>query len=142
MIVRFRHEFDLPPGEVYAYFRSPADWPRLFGLADDVKDQGEGWFAVPLHRFPFPLVARNTANDPNRRVCWEFRGFWRGRGEVRFSEAAGGVAVEGYEEIAVRWLFFLSPVIERLFLKRRFEAVWDIGWHRLRKGAAARREAA
>lgn len=141
MIVRFHHQFDLPSGEVYDYFRSPADWPRLFGLASDVKNLGDDWFAVPLHRFPFPLVARNTENEPNRRVCWKFRGFWRGQGEVRFTETVGGVVVEGYEEIAVRWLFFLSPLIERLFLQTRFEAIWDIGWRRLRKRAATRQKA-
>jgi hypothetical protein len=54
----------------------------------------------------------------------------------------GGVVVEGYEEIAVRWLFFLSPLIEHLFLQRRFEAIWDIGWRRLRKRVAARQKAA
>jgi len=142
MIIRFKHEFDLPPGEVYDYFRTPADWTRLFGLASDVKDYGDGWFAVPLKGFPFPLVARNTENDPNELVRWVFRGFWRGRGEVRFSTAAGGVIVEGYEEIAVRWLFFLSPLVERLFLERRFHAIWDIGWHRLRKRVALRQDAA
>ncbi len=139
MIIRFRHEFDLPIAEVYSYFRTPADWTRLFGLAGEVEDYGDGWFAVPLKRFPFPLVAMNTEQEPNELVRWVFRGFWRGRGEVRFAESTHGVVVEGHEEIAVRWLFFLSPVIERLFLERRFQAIWEIGWRRLRKREAARR---
>jgi hypothetical protein len=139
MIVRFKHEFDLPVEELYSYFRTPADWTRLYGLAGDVKDYGDGWFAVPLKRFPFPLVAKNTVREPHELVRWVFRGFWRGRGEVRFAESAHGVTVEGYEEIAVRWLFFLSPIVERLFLQRTFNAIWEIGWHRLRKREAARR---
>ena len=127
---------------MYEYFRTPADWTRLYGLAGDVKDYGDGWYAVPLKRFPFPLVARNTVNEPGRLVRWVFRGFWRGQGEVRFAERNGGVVVEGYEEIAVRWLFFFSPLVERLFLERTFHAIWEIGWHRLRKRAAAVRDAA
>jgi len=141
MIIRFKHEFELPPPEVYAYFRTPADWTRLFGLASDVRDYGDGWFAVPLKHFPFPLVARNIENEPNKRVRWVFRGFWRGRGEVCFSATSSGVVVEGYEEIAVRWLFFVSPLIERMFLERRFNAIWETGWHRLRRRASAGKQA-
>ena len=59
MIIRFQHEFSLPVEEVYSYFQTPADWSRLYGLAGDVKDLGGGWYAVPLKRFPFPLVAKN-----------------------------------------------------------------------------------
>ncbi len=112
------------------YFDAPNtqqnDKPDTF-LASDVKDNGDGWFAVTLKGFPFPLVARNTENEPNERVRWVFRGFWRGRGKVRFSPAAGGVIVEGYEEIAARWLSFLSPLVKRLFLERRFHAIWATG---------------
>ena len=139
MIIKFKHEFSLPVEEVYAYFQTPADWVRLYGLAGEVKNLGEGWYAVPLRRFPFPLVAKNTVQKPNALARWIFRGFWRGRGEVRFTERPKGVVVEGYEEIAVRWLFFLSPLIERIFLKSRFQSIWDIGWHRLRKRESARK---
>jgi len=52
-------------------------------------------------------------------------------------ESPNGVVVEGYEEIAVRWLFFLSPLIEHLILERSFHSIWEIGWHRLRKREAA-----
>ena len=68
---------------------------------------------------------------------WVFRGFWRGQGEVRFTARPNGVVVEGYKEIAIRWLFFLSPLVERLFLERSFHSIWEIGWHRLRKRVAA-----
>ena len=138
MIIRFKHEFALPVSELYSYFRTPADWTRLYGLAGDVEDRGDGWVAVPLKRFPFPLVAKNTERVESELVRWVFRGFWRGRGEVRFAETDRGVVVEGFEEVGVRWLFFLSPIFERLFLERRFRAIWEIGWHRLRKREAAR----
>ena len=138
MIIRFNEQFNLSAAEVYSYFDTPADWPRLFGMAGDSKDLGDGWYAIALKNFPFPLVAKNTEQEPNTVVRWVFRGFWRGRGEVRFVESADGVCVEGFEEIAVRPLFFLSPLIERLVLERRFRAVWEIGWYRLRKSEAAR----
>ncbi len=138
MIVRFRHEFALPVEEVFSYFRTPADWSRLYGLAGEVKELGEGWYSVPLKRFPFPLVARNVEQEPDRFVRWTFRGFWRGWGEARFEPTERGVVVEGSEEIAVRWLFFLSPLVERLLLERTFRTIWDIGWHRLRKREALR----
>lgn len=133
MIVQFSEEFALPVDQVYSYFQTPADWTRLYGLAGNVKDLGDDWYAVPLHGFPFPLIAKNTAQEPLKLVRWVFKGFWRGEGEVRFSQTPGGVLVEGYERISVRWLSVFSPVIERLFLERSFRKIWDIGWHRLRK---------
>ena len=135
MIVKFREEFRLPVEELYAYFHSPGDWVRLYGIVGKVKEYGDGWYAIPLHRFPFPLVARNTEQVPNELVRWVFRGFWRGRGEVRFSPTATGTRVEGSEEISVRWLSVFSPIVERLLLRRQFEKIWALGWRRLRKRA-------
>ena len=136
MIHRFKEQFNLPAAEVYSYFHTPADWTRLYGLAGGSKNLGDGWYVIPLKHFPFPLIAKNTDQKTNEVVRWVFRGFWRGRGEVRFVETTDGVTVEGFEEIAVRWLFFLSPLFERLFLERRFRTIWEIGWHRLRKRGA------
>lgn len=134
MLLRFHEEFDLPPGEVYGCFRTPADWPRVFGFAGPTKDLGGGWYEVPLKRFPFPLVGRIVRDEPERLVRWEFRGFWKGEGEVRLTPGAhGGVAVDGFERIAVRWLGPFSRVLEKLALERGFRAVWAVGWHRLRK---------
>ncbi len=138
MIVRFSEHFQLPASEVYAYFETPADWARLFGMAGDTKDLGDGWYAVALKNFPFPLVARNTKQETDKLVRWVFRGFWKGWGEVRFDQTPDGVTVEAFEEISVRWLFFLSPVFERFFLERRFRAVWEIGWRRLRNPGGSR----
>lgn len=137
MIIRFRKPYRLPVEEVFSYFRTPADWSRLYGLASDVRDLGDGWFAVPLHRFPFPLVARNTVSIPNEKVHWVFRGFWQGEGEVRFSVDGDTVTLDGYERISVRWLFFLSPLIEKLFLEKPFRAIWELGWRRLAKAEAS-----
>lgn len=133
MIIRFREAFALPAAEVYAYFRSPVDWVRLYGFAGKVEDRGGGWYAVPLKGFPFPLVARMTVEDVPHRAAWRFRGFWRGDGEVRIEEVPGGVIVEGHEDIAARWLGFLSPLAERAFMERRFRRIWQLGWERLRK---------
>lgn len=137
MIIRFRERFDLPVEEVFAYFRTPRDWARLYGLAGTVTERGDGWVAVPLASFPFPLVARNTAAEPNEFVHWVFRGFWRGEGEVRFSRANGQTVVEGYEQISIRWLGCLSPLAERWFLEQRFQSIWALGWQRLRKAQQA-----
>ena len=132
MRITFRERFALPVGEVFSFFASPADWSRLYGFSG-VRNLGSGWYAVGIKGFPFPLVAKTTLVEPNKLVRWTFRGFWRGDGEVRFTTSAGSVLVEGYEEIAVRWLFFLSPVVERFFLESRFRAIWQLGWRRLRK---------
>lgn len=132
MRIEFHEQFTLPVEQVFEYFRTPADWVRLYGMFGAVEDRGDGWQAVPLMGFPFPLVAKITSADENRLVRWTFRGFWRGHGEVRFTAMPDFTAVDGYEEIAVRWLFILSPVVERLLLERRFRGIWRHGWKRLR----------
>lgn len=133
MIIRFRETFALPADLVYGFFRSPADWVRLYGFAGRGEDRGDGWHAVPLKGFPFPLVARMTIQDAPRRAAWRFRGFWRGEGEVRIGTTPGGITVEGYEDIAVRWLGPLSGLAERAFLERQFQRIWQRGWKRLRQ---------
>ena len=121
-----------PAQQVFAYFQSPADWIRLYGFAGRVADRGDGWYAVPLKRFPFPLVAKVTALEPFRLVRWQFRGFWKGDGEVRLVAHDGGVQVEGHEQISARWLPGISPLLERLFMEREFRRIWALGWRRLR----------
>lgn len=137
MLIRFHEEFELSPGEVYGYFRTPQDWPRLFGAFGNVQDKGDGWYAVPLRRFPFPLIAKVTTDEPERCVRWTFRGFWCGEGEVRFTPTSRGVRVQGHERITVRPLFWLAPLVERVLLERRFTKVWESGWRRLRTQAAS-----
>jgi hypothetical protein len=48
------------------------------------------------------------------------------------------VLLEGYERGAVRWLFFLSPIAERLLLESRFRKMWELGWRRLHKRELSR----
>jgi len=133
MRLSFKHEFNLPLAELYSYARTPADWTRIFGFPGDPIDLGDGWFSLPLKNFPFPLVAKNVEQEELKFAKWVFKGFWRGHGEMCFTETDQGVLVEGYEEVSVRWLFFLSPIIEKLFLEKGFEKIWNIGWRKLRK---------
>lgn len=138
MRIDFDESFALPLDTVESYFRTPADWVRLYGLAGAVEHRGEGWIAVPLEGFPFPLVARTTLHEPGRRVSWVFRGFWKGRGEVRFERTdTGGTRVQGFEEISVQPLGPLSRLLERAFLERRFRGIWALGWRRLRRSEPA-----
>ncbi len=134
MRIVFDETFALPLDSVESYFRTPADWVRLYGIAGEVEDRGDGWTAVPLAGFPFPLVARVTRHEPGRCVVWVFCGFWKGRGEVAFEKTdTGATRVRGFEEIAVRPLGPLSRVLESAFLERRFQGIWALGWRRLRR---------
>lgn len=141
MIIRFKEQFALPVGVVFGYFATPADWVRLYGFGGTVRELGDGWYAVPLKRFPFPLVAKITARQENTLVRWTYRGFWRGEGEIRLTENEEMVVVEGHEAIAMRWLFRASPLLERWFLDRPFRRLWESGWRRLRKLEAQERRA-
>lgn len=133
MLIEFDEHFDLSADQIYPYFRSPEDWPRLYGAFGEVQDRGDGWYAVPLRNFPFPLVAKMTKDESNKCVAWTFRGFWRGSGEVSFVPTDHGVRIQGYERISVRVLPVLSVFLERLFLERRFRRTWASGWRRLRR---------
>jgi len=137
MLIEFEHQFDCAVDHAYAFFRTPRDWPKLFGAFGEVEDRGEGWYAVPLRRFPFPLVAKITRDEPLRLVEWELRGFWQGRGQVTFTPIDRGVVIRGYERISPKALGFLAPLVEP-FLEKRFHRVWESGWRRLRREAANR----
>lgn len=138
MLIQFDHEFPCSVNDAYSYFRTPKDWPRLFRAFGDVNDRGEGWYSVSFRGFPFPLVAKITRDEPLRCVSWVFKGFWRGEGQVSFIPAGRGVLIKGFERISVRYLGCLSPLIETLLLERRFRIVWESGWHKLRRGSAAK----
>lgn len=138
MRIEFRGQFALPMSEVFGYYPTPADWVRLYGFGGAARALGDGWHVVPLKHFPFPLVTRVMACRENEFVCWTFKGFWRGYAEMRFASHDGKVVVTGYEQIAVRWLFGLSPFVERWFLERTFRALWARGWRRLREIEASR----
>lgn len=133
MLIEFDEEFNLPAEEIYSYLRSPVDWARLFPAFGKVEHRGGGWYAVSLRSFPFPLVAKIMRSEPNETVAWRFRSFWRGEGEIRLVSRGERTRVQGYERISIQVLSFVSPLVERLFLERRFRMVWSSGWDRLRK---------
>ena len=136
MRVEFNEEFGVPVEDAYDYFRTPMHWPQLFGAFGQVKDRGDGWYAVPFRGFPFPLVTRITRDEPQQCVEWVFEGFWSGDARVEFERTSAGVVIRGYEQVSPRGLSWLAPVAERLFLEVRFRNVWESGWRRLRRQAA------
>lgn len=133
MHIKFHETFDVPIGLAFNCFATPKDWGRLFGFAGEVVDRGYGWYAVPLRRFPVPLVTRVDVLVPERRVHWVFKGFWRGEGEVNFETAGNGVSIWGFEDIAIPRMLGLGPMFEQRYLQRPFERLWESGWRRLRK---------
>jgi hypothetical protein len=134
MRIDFREELPITATHCYSYFRSPRDWTRLYGMFGEVEDRGDGWWAVPLRGFPFPLVARVDVDEPDRRVHWTFGGIWHGEGEVVLEDSPGGVTVSGFEEIGVRWLpRAIERALAAAFLERRFRGIWAHGWRRLRR---------
>lgn len=136
MHLAFREEIGLKPADIYDFMRTPAGWTRLYGSFGKVTDRGDGWYAVPLRRWPFPLVARVVEDDPERRVVWEFGGFWRGIGEVNLEPTLRGTLVTGHETVYIPRLLGLGRVIERHVLEPAFRAIWESGWRRLRRMAA------
>jgi hypothetical protein len=131
--LQFREEFDLPAHRIFPYFATPADWATLYGAAGHTKVKDDGWYAVPLKRFPFPLVARNVEAQPDRLVRWVFGGFWRGVGEVRLTESGDRTVVEGFEYIAAHGLWLLATLFEKRFMTREFDGIWALGWDRIRR---------
>ena len=131
-----RLDFDvvtrLPPDDVYDYFRTPTDWPRLFPAFRQASPRKDGWIEVPMHKSPIPLIARNTVDEPGRRVAWDLAGFWKGDGEVRFEPTPTGTRVTGHEEIYLPRLLGLGRLLE-MWAEPRFAAVWEGGWRRLRR---------
>ena len=130
MRIEFDETVPVSVAAAYSFFRSPRDWIRLYGAFGEVRDVGDGWFRVPLRRFPFPLVARITRDEPNRSVRWELRGFFRGQGQVSLESSADGVRITGFEEVTTP-LPRRAAWIERRLLEPRFRAIWASGFRRL-----------
>ncbi len=133
MHLDFREEIPLPASEIYSYMRTPEDWTRLYGSFGEVQDRGDGWFAVPMRRSPFPLLTRITTDEPEQRVAWEFRGFWKGDGEINLSPSGDHTLVTGHETVAMPRLLGIGPLLERRVLEPSFKAIWESGWRRLRR---------
>jgi hypothetical protein len=131
MLIKFDEYFDVKPEIVYSYFKTPADWPRLFLAFGQAKLKDNDWYVVPFRNFPFPLITKITRNEPNKKVAWIFKGFWHG--EVIIETKENGVHVGGYEKISINRLSLFSPLIERLYLERRFNLIWLSGWRKLKE---------
>lgn len=140
MYLQFHEEFDRPLSEVYSYFKTPADWARLYGSVRPVKELKDGWYAVALKGFPFPLVAKVVDDQYERKVRWVFSRFWRGVGEVQFSSVGSKTQVEGYEYIVPHGLWLLAPLFERFIMQKEFKHIWEWGWKRIRSNRAERFE--
>lgn len=134
MHLEFDETFDLPPAVIYDYFKTPQDWVRLYEAFGDVSDKGDGWYAVPMRRFPFPLVTKMTVTEPGVEAAWDFKGFWNGHGEVHLKAIGSGTQVTGYETATMPRLLGLGPLVEKR-LEPLFVALWESGWQRLRDRA-------
>jgi hypothetical protein len=134
MHFEFDETVQLSPDVVYDYFKTPRDWVRLYGAFGEIKDRGDGWFAVPMRRSPFPLVARMTVTEPDTQAAWDFKGFWKGHGEVHLATIDGGTRVTGHETVTIPRLLGLGPLLEKR-IEPQFVAVWESGWKRLRRTA-------
>ncbi|MCP4305007.1 MAG: hypothetical protein GY926_05425 [bacterium] len=129
MHLAFDETFAITPAEAYDFYKTPADWPRLFKAFTKVTDRGDGWYTVWIKRTPIPLIAKITVDEPDERVAWDFRGTWSGDGAVRFELTDTGTRITGHETIALpRLLQFMERHLES-----GFAAVWEGGWRRLRK---------
>lgn len=133
MYLSFREEFDLPIGIIFPYFESPSEWGKLYGIVEPSKALKNGWHAIPLKKFPFPLVAKNVEYHHEKSVRWIFGGFWRGVGEINFNSEGNTTIVEGFEYIIPHGLWLISSLFEKHFMKKEFERIWSIGWKRIRK---------
>jgi hypothetical protein len=134
MHFEFDETIPLPPGAVYDDFKTPQDWVRLFGAFGEVTDRGGGWFAVPMRRSPFPLVARMTVTEPDTRAAWDLRGFWKGDGEIRLEAVGDGTRLTGHETVNIPRLMGIGSLLVKR-IEPRFVAVWESGWKRLRRTA-------
>ena len=133
MYISFIEEFDLPISVIFPYFKSPAEWGRLYGMFRPPKVLKNDWYAIPLKRFPFPLVAKNVEYHHEKSVRWIFGGFWRGVGEVNFFSKNNKTIVKGFEYITAHGLWLISSVFEKYFMQKELERIWSLGWKRMRK---------
>ncbi|MFA9565875.1 MAG: SRPBCC family protein [Acidimicrobiales bacterium] len=133
MRLDFDEHLPVPPEAVFDYFRSPADWPRLYGAFGEVRDLGHGWVAVPLAGEYPDLEARLTSLELDRHAAWDLRGTFAGRGRVDLTPDGEGTRVTGFEEVDVAGLD--DPETEER-IRSGFAAIWQSGWDRLRDAAA------
>ncbi len=123
---------DLAPGQVYEYFCTPNEWPRLFPAFGEAIELQDGWVKVPIRKSPFALIAKVTVAEPAQRVAWELRGFWKGRGEIQLQDLQDGTRLTGYEKVAPPRLLGWGGLLQR-WAEPRFAAIWETGWRRIRR---------
>jgi len=59
MLVEFDEEFELPVKDVYPYFKSPVDWPRLFkALGNAVFETGNEVVIMPDSADPLSAIIK------------------------------------------------------------------------------------
>lgn len=132
MRIDFNEEVPVSPEVVFDYLRAPTEWPRLYGAFGEVSDLGGGWFAVALAGALPPLEVRLTSLEVDRRAAWELRGTVAEEGEVNLAPCDGGTRITGFEEIEVAGLDDPESLAN---VARGFEAIWQMGWSRLRDPA-------
>jgi hypothetical protein len=132
MRIDFDEELPVPPAAVFDYFRSPTEWPRLYGAFGEVRDLGHGWIAVPLAGDYPDLEARLTSLELDRHAAWDLRGTFAGRGRVDLAPEGDGTRVTGFEEVVVAGLD--DPAADDR-IRKGFAAIWKSGWDRLRDEA-------
>ncbi len=131
MRIDFDEQVPVPPAVAFDYLRSPTEWPRLYGAFGEVRDLGEGWYAVPMAGAGADLEARVTSLEQDRHAAWDLRGVFAGKGEVNLVPSEDGTRITGFEEITVAGVD--DPEILAT-MTRAFEAIWQMGWDRLRSG--------
>lgn len=137
MYIAFHREFELPAEKVFSFFKTPTDWMSLFGKVSGARKLKNGWEKIPLKRFPFPLVAKMIEVEENKRVRYVFGGFWRGIAEIHFVYQNGKTSVSGFEYITPHGLWIFASCAEKMFMKKEFERIWNLGWKRLDKLASS-----
>ena len=123
---------DLTPAQVYDFFWTPHNWPRLFTAFDEATNYKDGWVRVPIRRSPFSLTAKVTKTKHNTHVAWKLHGFWEGRGEINLQDLQDGTRITGFEKVRPPRLLGWGGMLER-WAEPRFAEVWESGWRRIRR---------
>lgn len=119
MVHEFQEDIPSPPPRSTTSCARRRTGPGSAAPSERSKTAGTAGMRSPLKHSPFPLIARITENDPERRVAWGFRGIWRGRGEVNFEPTDAGTLVTGFELISIPRMLGLGPMISATMDARR-----------------------
>ncbi len=137
MRLDFDLQTDLSPEDIYSYFRTPHDWPRLFTAFGPAEEDDDGWVRVRIRHSPFALSAKNITTEENQSATWDLRGFWKGRGEIHLTPIPNGTQITGFEKVSPPRLLGWGGLFER-WAAPSFAAVWESGWRQIRRNADQR----